>query len=106
MLAELFTQYGALLGGDGRAVPAAPELTYRDFVALEEVAVESEETESFWNDVLEGISVTRLPRLPESGGSLQPGTNRGISPGNTPSRLVGEFQLALSPSKDPRGVAR
>ena len=44
MLAELFAQYGALLEGDSRAVPAAPELTYRDFVALEQASVESEET--------------------------------------------------------------
>ena len=49
MLAELFGQYGALMTGDARGVPPAPELTYRDFVALERSALESEATRAYWD---------------------------------------------------------
>jgi amino acid adenylation domain-containing protein len=63
-LAELFERYTARL--DGEAPPIAPPLTlsYRDYVALEREAMESEEAAAFWAELLDGSSRTELPPWP------------------------------------------
>ena len=66
MLAELFAQYGALMGGDARLIPSVPELTYRDFVALEQSALGSAETRAYWARKLAGRTVLELPRLEQA----------------------------------------
>ena len=55
------------------AVPPPPELTYRDFVALELSSVASEETREYWDRTLAGHAVLELPRLPEASRSDVPG---------------------------------
>jgi amino acid adenylation domain-containing protein len=61
LLTELFGAYTALLRG---AVPQAgsPPNAFRDFVALEQRALESEASRRFWAERLDGATVTRLPR--------------------------------------------
>ena len=61
MLTELFSHYLLLLRDE--PVQIAPPVTfYRDFVALEQQAMESEAFQQFWDDRLSGSDFTRLPR--------------------------------------------
>jgi amino acid adenylation domain-containing protein len=62
-LAEIFTDYFALLRGETPAEPPARTLHFRDFVALEREAVESAEQRRFWDGVVAGGSILRLPRV-------------------------------------------
>ncbi|HWD19238.1 MAG TPA: amino acid adenylation domain-containing protein [Verrucomicrobiae bacterium] len=60
MLTELFRDYHS------RTAPAAPKVTYRDFVALERAALESEKTSEFWRKKMAGVSAQLLPRWPKA----------------------------------------
>jgi amino acid adenylation domain-containing protein len=62
-LAEIFTDYFALLRGETPAEPPARTLHFRDFVALEREAVESVEQQRYWESVVAGGTVLRLPRI-------------------------------------------
>ena len=50
-----------------------PQLTYRDFVALEQSALASESTRAYWDEKLAGLSVLQLPRLPDASRSGETG---------------------------------
>lgn len=63
-LSEIFTDYFALLKGQALAPPAPTSVTFRDFVRLERMTLESEESRGFWEEKLKDLDVTRLPRLP------------------------------------------
>ncbi|HEX3252482.1 MAG TPA: amino acid adenylation domain-containing protein [Pyrinomonadaceae bacterium] len=62
-LTELFNVYTSLLNGAG--LPADPPLaaTFRQYVALEREALESEECRQFWLEELSDSTSTQLPRL-------------------------------------------
>ena len=62
MLTELFQQYLLLLGQSPTTIEQ-PEVTYRDYVALEQKALRSEEAQRYWNEYLSDSTVTGLPRL-------------------------------------------
>ncbi len=94
LLAELFTRFG------GEALPAAPGLAYRDFVAAERAALDSAESAAYWEGVLADRPRTRLPRLPgrseAAAGSL--GTYQVAVPGEQAAalrRLAAEEGLPL-----------
>ena len=65
VMTEIFQDYAALLQGTGQVIHP-PRITYRDFVALERQAVESEETRRFWSTKLEDTSLQLMPRWPKS----------------------------------------
>lgn len=64
VITEIFEEYEALLNGKQYTI-AAPRLTYRDFVALEQQASGSEVSRSFWKEKLEGAAPQQLPRRPK-----------------------------------------
>ncbi|MDI3390680.1 amino acid adenylation domain-containing protein [Streptomyces sp. B-S-A8] len=62
---DVFATYFALL--DGKPLPERHSgQSYRDFVALEQQAVASDEQRDFWLRLLDGAENTALPRLPDS----------------------------------------
>ena len=65
MLAELFRHYTSLLKGEVYRPAPLPEITFRDFVALERRAVASSEQREFWRERLAGHTFLALPRLGE-----------------------------------------
>jgi amino acid adenylation domain-containing protein/non-ribosomal peptide synthase protein (TIGR01720 family) len=67
MLTELFQTYSALLDADDSAAGPLPTVAFRDFVALEQEALRSEECRSYWSRKLEGGTLTSLPRDFSSG---------------------------------------
>lgn len=72
MLTELFTDYFARL--KGQSIPILPPTArYRDFVALEREAIESEEARRFWDMLLSDATLMRLPRWPEGDQARRPG---------------------------------
>ncbi|HSG38130.1 MAG TPA: amino acid adenylation domain-containing protein, partial [Thermoanaerobaculia bacterium] len=64
LLSELFELYFAELGSGSPPPPPAPTHLFRDFIALERAAVESHESQRFWNERLAGRTVLQLPRWP------------------------------------------
>ena len=61
MLHELFATYQELLRGEQRQ-SAAPNTSFRDFVARERAALQSEETRAYWREQLDGSTTSTLPR--------------------------------------------
>jgi amino acid adenylation domain-containing protein len=72
MLTELFTDYFQRLKGQATPIPS-PSASYRDFVALEREAIESEEARRFWDTLLSDATLMRLPRWPEAAAANKPG---------------------------------
>ncbi len=72
MLAEIFRIYFALLDNIDPPIESPPAATYRDFVHLERLTLESEECLKYWSTQLSGYTRASLPRLP-----LSLRTNRG-----------------------------
>ena len=62
MLTELFQNYTSLLSGGSLDDDDAPPATFRDFVALEQASLNSNEARQFWLDLLRDNSMARLPR--------------------------------------------
>ncbi len=62
MLVELFIGYIHLLRGQEPPLQP-PAALYRDFIAMERQAAESEEERRFWAEYLDGVTPLRLPRL-------------------------------------------
>ena len=65
VMTEIFQDYTGLLKGSGESL-AAPRISYRDFVALEQQACAHAETRRFWSEKLAGASGQKLPRWPKS----------------------------------------
>jgi amino acid adenylation domain-containing protein len=72
LFSEIFTCYTALLRGE--ELPELPPLrtTFRDFIRLERLALESRECREFWEQKLASCPPLRVPRRP-AGGTLPPG---------------------------------
>jgi amino acid adenylation domain-containing protein len=65
VMTEIFQDYMNLRDCGGER-PAPPRITYRDFVALEQLAIANAESRRFWLERLEGASAQNLPRWPKS----------------------------------------
>jgi amino acid adenylation domain-containing protein len=65
-LAEVFGCYFALLDGEDPPRQPPPAVTFRDYVAQEREALDSEECRRYWDEKLSGATVMRLPRWPEA----------------------------------------
>jgi amino acid adenylation domain-containing protein len=61
-LSELFKSYANLISGLDQPQAAPPAASFRDYVALEMEAVDSEASRRYWRQTLEGSTFTRLPR--------------------------------------------
>src|SRR6185369_2604903 len=66
MLTELFNVYSVMKTGE-RASETPPAASFRDYVAAERAALDSEEARQFWTTMLSDSTQTRLPRLSEAG---------------------------------------
>jgi amino acid adenylation domain-containing protein len=62
LITELFTLYLSLLDGRGSSVEPPPVATFRDYVALEREAIQSEECQTYWKRKLRDCAPGRLPR--------------------------------------------
>ena len=65
MLTELFSIYFSSIEITEKPILPSPELTYRDFIAAEKNALNSEETKNFWLEKINDRIVTTVPRFPE-----------------------------------------
>ncbi len=74
LLAELFALYTSGQPESERSLLPAPRLAYRDFVAVEQAALDDAEVEQFWDQQLADIVPTQLPRDPELPTEAGPGT--------------------------------
>jgi amino acid adenylation domain-containing protein len=64
LMTEIFQDYAALMNGSGETI-SAPQISYREFVALEKQAIASKETREFWSRKIENANVQILPRWPK-----------------------------------------
>ena len=62
MLTELFTNYLSVMRGTAEPEESPPVSSFRDFVALEQRALASKESEDYWRRKLNDRSVMALPR--------------------------------------------
>ncbi len=62
LLTTLFRSYSLLLRGENEADEAPLSSSFRDFVAREQAALESAESEEYWRKKLSGSSTMTLPR--------------------------------------------
>ena len=65
LLTELFKRYLALLEDPASPSEAPLTVSFRDFVALEQAALASEDGRQYWKKQLADVTIHRLPRLPE-----------------------------------------
>ncbi|HEX5084319.1 MAG TPA: amino acid adenylation domain-containing protein [Blastocatellia bacterium] len=66
LLTELFKRYLALLEDPASPGEAPLAASFRDFVALEQAALASEDCRQYWKKQLADVTIHRLPRLPET----------------------------------------
>ncbi|MCX7571137.1 amino acid adenylation domain-containing protein [Tumebacillus sp. DT12] len=66
LFTEFFRAYLALAKGEALPIGDAPTVSYRDFIHLEQAALQSEASKRYWSDWLAGYSFTKLPRLPQT----------------------------------------
>jgi amino acid adenylation domain-containing protein/FkbM family methyltransferase len=72
-LSEILSGYFALLAGDKLPEEAPPQASFRDFVRLERLALDSAEHARFWDERLRDAPVTSLP---PSDGPVQAGSRQ------------------------------
>ncbi|NEO97867.1 MAG: amino acid adenylation domain-containing protein, partial [Symploca sp. SIO2E9] len=63
MISELLTRYLSLVGEGVDFVSPPLSLTFRDFIALEQQAITSPETQNYWREKLNDSTINQLPRL-------------------------------------------
>ncbi|RAM49068.1 MAG: non-ribosomal peptide synthetase [Hapalosiphonaceae cyanobacterium JJU2] len=63
LMTELFQHYFFLLDGKRLPLKAVPNFTFRDYVALEQEKLQSQECQQYWHEKLEDFTITKLPRL-------------------------------------------
>jgi amino acid adenylation domain-containing protein len=97
LMTELFQHYLSRLDRE-IALQPAPTLTFRDFVALERLTVESEECRHYWLETLNDFTALKLPRWPVSYWTVQPGRTGTLEVPISASVSEGLKQLARSAS--------
>ena len=66
LLTELFHRYLSLLRNPESEPEPPLSISFRDFVSLEKMTLESEQAQDYWNRVLDNTSISMLPRWPAS----------------------------------------
>jgi amino acid adenylation domain-containing protein len=92
MLTELFSEYLALMHGESATIPSLSSNAFRDFVALEQTALASEEDKQYWRQKLHGSDLTAIPRWPAAGG--EPGGTRMVEAPIPPELSAGLKRMA------------
>jgi amino acid adenylation domain-containing protein len=64
MMTEFFSRYLSLLGEEIDYVSPLLSVTFRDYVALEQQAIASSETQTYWREKLNDCTFTKLPDSP------------------------------------------
>lgn len=73
LLTELFQTYMQLLKEEDHATDLLPVNLFKEYVALEQAALRSEEHKRFWKEKLEGSTQLTLPRRPKTPGAVESG---------------------------------
>jgi len=73
LLTELFQTYLQLLKEEDNATDPLPVNLFKEYVALEQAALRSEEHKRFWKEKLEGSTQLTLPRRPQTPGAVESG---------------------------------
>ncbi|MEH1866381.1 MAG: amino acid adenylation domain-containing protein [Nostoc sp.] len=84
MMSELFKRYLSLLGKGIDYVSLPLSITYRDFIALEQQALTSSQTQQYWSEKLQDSTFTKLYRWPSKSK-------------NTDAQEIGLEEVTLSP---------
>ncbi|BAZ51970.1 amino acid adenylation domain-containing protein [Nostoc sp. NIES-4103] len=84
MMSELLKHYLSLLGEGVEHVSPPLGITFRDFIALEQQALASPETQRYWSEKLNNSTFTKLPRW-------------SFMPTNTDVQEIGVQEVTLSP---------
>ncbi|MDZ8034054.1 non-ribosomal peptide synthetase [Nostoc sp. DedSLP04] len=66
LFTELLQRYLSLLGEEILPLNPPRAIAFRDFIALEQKALNSPECRQHWLEKLHGITITKLPRWPQS----------------------------------------
>ncbi|MBW4594262.1 MAG: amino acid adenylation domain-containing protein [Brasilonema angustatum HA4187-MV1] len=66
LMTELVQHYFFLLGETIPPLSTVPSLTFRDYVALEQETLQSQECQRYWHEKLADFTATKLPRLLDS----------------------------------------
>lgn len=98
LLTELFRLYFSQLGEDVGQLEPPPQATYRDFIALERAALESEEARNYWSEKLRGSPASRLPHWPITVNNAKPGQTITAPVPLSPEVAAGLRRLANSAS--------
>jgi amino acid adenylation domain-containing protein len=98
LLTELFHLYFTELGEDMGPLEPLPKSTYRDFIALERAALESEEARHYWSEKLSGSPASRLPRWLIGENIAKPGQTIETPVPISPEVAAGLRRLASSAS--------
>ena len=61
MLSELFEEYFSLINKQNYSI-SPPTITFRDFVALQQKAINSTDNRQYWLQKLTGVTQTKIPR--------------------------------------------
>ncbi|AVZ31630.1 non-ribosomal peptide synthetase [Nodularia spumigena] len=72
LFTELLQRYLSLLGEEIVLLNPPPNIAFRDFVALEQTALNSPEYQQHWLEKLKDITITKLPRWSQSDRSSEP----------------------------------
>ncbi|MFN6527757.1 non-ribosomal peptide synthetase [Nostoc sp. ChiSLP03a] len=72
LFTELLQKYLSFLSEENLLLNPPPALGFRDFIALEQKALNSQECRQHWLEKLNGITITKLPRWPQSYNSSEP----------------------------------
>ncbi|MCW5313966.1 amino acid adenylation domain-containing protein [Nostoc sp. KVJ3] len=70
-LTELLQQYLYLQGKNVLPLPPLPTINFRDFVALEQRILKSQECREYWQQKLRDITITKLPQWSQSSSSTK-----------------------------------
>ncbi|WP_379138132.1 amino acid adenylation domain-containing protein [Paenibacillus sp. sgz500958] len=68
---ELFNLYFQSMGLAEEPLPETPAVTYKDFICLEQEAIHSSESRTFWKRQLGSIDCNKLPRIQEDSKSRE-----------------------------------
>ena len=79
VLSEIFQTYVAMLGGETSEAEPPPSALFREFIALEREALESEDCRRYWRAHLSDFNTLMLPRYPTYGRENNPTRNHDVA---------------------------
>ncbi|HEX6718884.1 MAG TPA: amino acid adenylation domain-containing protein [Pyrinomonadaceae bacterium] len=89
LITEIFSNYVSLRDGSAQTNDAPLSIAFRDFIALERQALQSEETRSYWSEKLAELPVTTLPTRE---GAAPPDAKREVIQLSFDSKLVEQLK--------------